>query len=117
MCIHIVRFIALSIIFNLSLETNSFPNDWKTATVTPVFKTGDRCDPNNYRPISVISAIARIFEKLVFEQLENYLTKNKLLNYRQSGFRSTFSTETALLDLTNEWCFNIDCKLVKESYS
>ena len=103
---------SLSAIFNLSLETNVVPSDWKIAKVTPIFKVGDRCDRNNYRPISVISAVARIFEKLVYEQLENYVTNNNFINPRQSGFRSLFSTTTAMLDLTNEWCFNIDRKLV-----
>ena len=82
------------------------------AKVTPIFKAGDRCDSNNYRPISVISAVTRIFEKLVYCQLENYVTKHNLINPRQSGFWSLFSTATAMLDLTNEWCFNIDRKLV-----
>ena len=78
----------------------------------PIFKVGDRCDRNNYKPISVISAVACIFEKLVYEQLENYVTNNNFINPRQSGFRSLFSTTTAMLDLTNEWCFNIDRKLL-----
>lgn len=103
---------SLAVIFNLSLETSIVPSDWKMAKVTPIFKTGDRYDSNNYRPISVISALARIFEKLVYDQLENYATKHNLINPRQSGFRSLFSTATAMLDLTNEWCFNIDRKLV-----
>ena len=60
----------------------------------------------------MISAVVRIFEKLVFEQLENYLTTNNLLNHQQPGFGPLFSTATALLDLTSEWCFNIDRKLV-----
>ena len=45
----------ITIIFNLSLSTGVFPDNWKSAKVTPVFKQGDECDMNNYRPISVIS--------------------------------------------------------------
>ena len=82
------------------------------AKVSPVFKAGERNDPNNYRPISILSTISRVFEKLVYEQIYNYLTKNNLLDSRQSGFRSLLSTVTALLDLTNQWCFNIDRGLV-----
>lgn len=103
---------SLAELFNLSLLSNTFPSDWKMAKVTPIFKTGDRCDSNNYRPISIISAIARIFERLVYTQLENYVQKHNLINPKQSGFRSMFSTATAMLDLTNEWCFNIDRKLI-----
>ena len=77
-----------------------------------MFKAGERNDPNNYRPISILSTISRVFEKLVYEQIYNYLTKNNLSDSRQSGFRSLHSTVTALLDLTNQWCFNIDSGLV-----
>ena len=102
----------LTDLFNLSLKTREYPDDWKLAKVSPVFKAGERNDPNNYRPISVLSTISRVFEKLVYEQIYNYLIKNNILDTRQSGFRSLHSTVTALLDLTNQWCFNIDRGLV-----
>ena len=103
---------SLTKLFNLAIETNNIPIDWKVAKVTPIFKTGDRHDVNNYRPISVISSIARIFEKVLYHQLEQYVVEHNLISERQSGFRSLYSTATAMLDLTNEWCFNIDRKLV-----
>ena len=102
----------LTELFNLSLKSGEYPDDWKLAKVSPVFKAGKRNDPNNYRPISILSTISRVFEKLVYEQIYNYLTKNNLLDSRQSGFRSLHSTVTAFLDLTNQWCFNIDRGLV-----
>ena len=98
----------LTDLFNLSVKSGVFPNDWKLAKVSPIHKTGERNDANNYRPISVLPTIARIFEKLIYEQLYDYLCKNDILDSRQSGFRSLHSTVTALLDLTNQWCFNID---------
>ena len=63
---------------------------------------------NNYRPISVIPLIAQIFEKLVYDQLYHYLNTNNLLSDCQSEFWSLHSTQSALLEATNNWCVNID---------
>lgn len=95
-------------IFNLSLQTTIFPDDWKLAKVTPVFKEGNKDDRGNYRPISVISVVAKIFEKLVYKQLKSFMTINGILVEQQSGFRSQHSTETTLLSSTNEWLYNMD---------
>ena len=76
------------------------------------FKSGERNDPNNFRPISVLPTIARVFERLVYEQMYTYFTENNLIQPRQSGFRSLHSTVTALLDMTNQWCLNIDKGMV-----
>ena len=56
-------------IFNVSFQRAIFPDDWKLAKVTPVFKEGNKADCGNYRPISVISVVAKLFEKLVYQQL------------------------------------------------
>ena len=63
---------------------------------------------NNYRPISVISAVAKIFQKAIYDQLYEYLNENSLLSNCQSGFRSLHSTLTALIEATNDWSINID---------
>ena len=59
----------------------------------------------------MLSAISRVFEKHVYEQIYHYLSANDILDPRQSGFSSFHSTVTALLDLTNQWWFNIDSGL------
>ena len=102
----------LTDLFNLSVRSGVFPVDWKLAKVSSIYKTGERIDPNNYRPISVLSTIARIFEKVMYEQSYDYLSRKNILDPRQAGFRSLHSTVTALLDLTNQWCFNIDRGLI-----
>ena len=85
-----------------------FPDDWKCARVTPLFKQGERDDLNNYRPISVIPVIAKVFERIVYNQLYAYLTKHNVICKCQSGFRSIHSTVTALLGATDTWAYNID---------
>ena len=91
-----------------SLLTGIYPSDWKLAKVTPIFKAVSKTDLNNYRPISVIPAVAKIFEKIIYDQLYNYLNVNDLLTSCQSGFRSLHSTLTALLEASNNWCVNVD---------
>ena len=92
----------LADLFNLSLSTCELPNVWKCARITPLHKGGDVLDANNYRPISIICSIAKIFEKLIFNQLSHYLTINDILSPFQSGFRSNYSTTTALLKFSND---------------
>ena len=89
----------------------SFPDEWKIARVIPLFKSGHRNMPENYRPISILPAISKIMEQILYNQLYNYLTEYGLLSSAQFGFRKSHSTATALLDCTNEWYMNIDKKM------
>ena len=95
-------------IFNLSLATGVFLDCWKVARVAPIFKNGEQTDRSNYRPISVLPVLSRVFEKLVYNQLYEYLEENKHLFLHQSGFRSLHSVVTSLLNNTNDWYVNID---------
>ena len=99
---------SLTSIFSKSILTGIYPNDWKAAKVTPLFKKGLKSDPNNYRPISAIPVVSKVLEKIVYNQLYHYLDDNKLLLGCQSGFRSLHSTLTALLEATDAWSVNID---------
>ena len=65
-------------------------------------------DLNNYRPISVISVIAKVFERIVCDQLYSFLSNEDIISTHQSGFRSSHSTLTVLLEATDNWPFNID---------
>ena len=97
----------LSIIFNKSTKHGIFPKNLKIGKVCPIYKgKGSKSDPDNYRPISVLSVITRLFEKLIHEQLFPYF--NDYLYKNQSGFRPKYSTQTALLNTTNQWFLNID---------
>ena len=79
--------VAPSLVFSQFINTGIFPNDWKEARVSPLFKNGVKNDPNNYRPISIIPAVSKIFEKIIFDQLYAHLNDNNLLSQCQSGFR------------------------------
>jgi len=97
----------------MSFKTGVFPNDWKNDRVSPLYKnSGKRNDPSNYRPISVILVVAKVFERIIYDQLYANLTKDNLLSKHQSGFRSLHSTVTALLEATDSWALNIHRGLI-----
>lgn len=85
---------AITSLFNKSLLSGIFPEQWKSSYITPIFKKGNRCLINNYRPISKLSIIPKLFSKLV----NNIITPlcNKLLSNDQHGFRQNRSTITNL---------------------
>ena len=91
----------LTYIINLSLMTGVFPNSLKLSRVCPIYKQGDRKDTNNYRPISCLSSFSKIFEKVAYEQLSNFLTLHKILNVNQFGFQKGKSTVDALTKIMN----------------
>ena len=71
---------SLALIFTRSIETSIFSDEWKSARITPLYKKfGNRSDPSNYRPISIIPMVANVFERIVYDQLYRYLTEKKLL--------------------------------------
>ena len=102
----------LTHIYNCSLLSGIFPDGWKLARVSPVYKSGDKQECENYRPISVLSVAAKIFEKLVCGQLDCYLKKENILTKFQSGFRKGHSTTSSLLTTTNSWLVNMDSGLI-----
>ena len=99
-------------IVNNSFFTNTFARAWKIAEVTPILKSGDPEVPNNYRPISLLPIISKITERLVHGQLMEYLTMNNILAVNQSGNRKYHSTETALLNVTDQLFQAMDSKKV-----
>ena len=100
---HIITFIAepLAHIFNQSFLTGSFPDLYKIAKVIPLFKSGDKNNPTNYRPISLLPAFAKILEKLMHKRLISFLTKNDIIIPSQYGFLKGHSTEQAMLEISH----------------
>ena len=93
---------SLSHLFNMSLSSGQFPSDWKLARITPLFKKGNKTEPGNYRPVSVLPVVSKFIERIVHQQLYRYLTANKLLCEQQSGFRKKHSCQTSLHKLTEQ---------------
>lgn len=91
----------ISHLTNLCFQSGTFPSPLKKSLVTPVYKSGRRDDVNNYRPISVLTVISKIVEKIINTRLINYLNKLNILSNSQYGFRQKKSTEDAVLALTS----------------
>ena len=98
----------LTQIVNQSLCTGIFPTKMKTAKIVPLYKKGEAYSLDNYRPISLLSSLSKVFEKVVFNQLYNYFTCNKLFYSSQYGFRQLHSTELASLELVDRITKYID---------
>ncbi|XP_045118181.1 uncharacterized protein LOC123508485 [Portunus trituberculatus] len=80
-----------------------WPSLWKEARITPVHKKRSRAEPGNYRPISLLSVVSKIFERIIGEQINKYLEENHLLSPKQFGFRKGRSTSDLLLLLSKSW--------------
>ena len=98
-------------IINYSLREGSFPNCFKTAYVTPPLLKKPNLDRNllkNYRPVSNLSFISKLIEKVVAKQLNNYIDSEGLSNVNQSTYRRLHSTESALLKIQNDIAASMD---------
>ena len=100
-------FFLICVIFKQLLSLRRYPNEWKSASVTPLFKQGEQNDSYNYRSISVISVVAKVLERMVYGQLKTYMAVNDFMYKYQSGFRTIRSTVTALLEATDSWAYNV----------
>ena len=100
--INLITVKIITLIINQSLSTGIFPDKLKLAKVVPVFKKDNPHMTGNYRPISLLPAISKVFEKIAFEQLYGYFTKNNLLYKSQYGFRKGHSCELAAMEVTDK---------------
>lgn len=99
----------LSKLFNKCMRESCFPDCWKTASVIPVFKNnGERSDPQNYRPISLLSVISKIFESLINSALVSHFESLGLFSDKQYGFRASRSTADLLTVITERFYRALD---------
>ena len=87
----------LSTMINSTITLGNFPEKLKLSTVIPLFKKVDKLDVNNYRPISILTCVTKIFEKVIFNHLLNFFSKHSVLASNQYGFRAGCSTNLTIL--------------------
>ena len=91
----------LTIIINQMIETGVYPEKFKISKITPIYKKNERTNIANYRPISLLPTLSKIFERVIHTQLYTYFDENKLLSEQQYGFREKHSTELAAVKLVD----------------
>ncbi len=98
----------LARIFNLSIKTATFPDRLKYAKIIPIYKADKRTILSNYRPISILSPISKLIERLIFNNLLRFLLDNNILFKYQFGFRENYSTELALVEISDKIYKSLD---------
>ena len=91
---------------NHTIKNEKFPDSLKKADITPVYKKDDPTDKVNYRPVSVLPLLSKIFEKVIYNQLREYM--DLFLNKLLCGFRKAHSTQHALFKLLHSWQKELD---------
>ena len=94
--------VPLSKLINLSFTSGIFPSNLKTAKVIPIHKKGSKLELTNYRPISLLSNIDKVFEKLIYKHLYGFLEAKKVIFTQQFGFRKNYSTSQTLLNISQK---------------
>ncbi len=100
----------ITLIVNQMISTSIFPDKLKIAKITPIFKKEDETLFTNYRPISLLPAISKIFEKVLFKQIYDYFQQKKLFYSAQYGFRTGHSTDFATIELVDRIITKLDQK-------
>lgn len=90
---------ALSVLFNLSIKTRKFPDKWKGSLITPIYKSGDKSNIENYRPVSIMSAASKIFERYLFSYIHD--RTREFISKSQHGFSAGKSTLTNLMEYSH----------------
>lgn len=99
-------------LFNFSLANSVYPSDWKKSIILPLPKISDPTECKHYRPINILCVLSKMLDKLVYLQISNFVEENNILYKYQSGYRSMFSTQTALIRITDDIRLAMDKKHV-----
>ena len=91
----------LTELINIGYETSKFPDCMKMGIIKPIFKKDDRNEISNYRPITILPTLSKVFERAATDQIVQFLEQNKLISKKQHAYRKGHSTNTCLMDSTN----------------
>lgn len=98
----------LTLLFQAALRLGVLPADWKNANVNPIFKSGDKTNFSNYRPISLTSVCSKILEHIIYTNLMTHLQNNNFFSPMQHGFRAGFSCDTQLIEFGHDIATSIN---------
>ena len=90
-------------VITLSLMQQKFPTSWKFTKIIPLHKKGSQLKKENYRPVAILSPLSKVMEKIMYEQIYNYFSRNNLFHPSLHGYRKDRSTMTALLSMYDKW--------------
>ena len=105
-----IIFPTVSMLFNNSMSEGIFPECFKTAKIIQFFKSGDSNSTVNYRPISMLPFLSKIFEKLMCARLDSYLKSNNILCTHQFGFRKNSNTSDAIIEFLDYFYSSLDSR-------
>ena len=94
------------LLINFLIANRSWPDEWKCRNLTPVLKKDEDTRKENYRPVSVLTALSKVYEKVMYDQLYNTFCRH--LSQNLSGFLKNHSCCTALLKMTEDWRRSLD---------
>ena len=98
----------ITYIVNLSIKTKKFPHSWKQIKVIPLHKKDDILNPKNYRPVAMVPVLSKVLERVVHNQMIEYLESNNLIHPNSHGYRQHHNTETALISMYDSWVRALD---------
>ena len=101
----------LTKLFNQCINLGYFPSEWNLAKKKPLFKNGSKTDPSCYRPISLLSSLSKVFEKILFNRMMHFNKKFKIINENQFGFQQRKSCKNALTSFTEFLRSSVDQNL------
>ena len=99
---------AVTHIVNLSVQQATFPSLYKVSKVIPLFKKDDPLEPKNYRPVAILCILSKIIERVIFNQIVEYMNNNDYFHPNHHGFRAHHSTSTAMIQMYDTWVQAVD---------